>query len=416
MPVEGRVLDDWIDGFLNYMEYNQEPPLLFKMWTAISTVAAVLQRKCFLPWEGNIYPNMYIVLIGPPACGKGTAMRPAMDLLKTFGAIALAPEATSPQKLIRELKQSGRMHVDPRTDDSYFHASLTIHNEELVVFLGHKNTDMISILCNWYDCLDTWSYHTKHQGEDNVIGVFVNMLGATTPELLQSSISVDAIGSGLPSRIIFVFESKRGAPTPKAFITEKERDIRERLLADLDQMYKLAGPFRLTKPYLEAYTNWYMAQARGPTPILDSRFSGYCGRRATHLRKLSMIVNASRSNTMVIDVEDFNRALHILEITEKKMPLTFAAMGRSQQATLINEITLFLTSVGEATMTDLMRHFYRDADPRTFDSVIRQMRDMRIISINNDGRGTETVKFLKAVGGKERGAFDLHTKENEDAT
>ncbi len=49
MPAEGRKLNDWIDGFMQYTE-NSEPPLLFRKWTAISCMAAALQRKVRIEW------------------------------------------------------------------------------------------------------------------------------------------------------------------------------------------------------------------------------------------------------------------------------------------------------------------------------------------------------------------------------
>lgn len=409
MPEE-RKLSDWIEGYLQYTDFNKEPPLMYKTWVAISTIASALQRKVYLPWEKYIYPNMYIVLIGPPGHRKGSAMYPAESLLRELGYVHLASEATTRENLIRELKNSGFMTVDAVTQDQYHHASLTIHSAELTVFLGYKNTVLMSDLCDWYDCRDKWRYRTKHQGEDNITGVFVNLLGATTPELLTATMNVDAIGSGLPSRIIFVFENQKGEPTPDAFIGEKEARIKQLLLQDLEKIYLMSGSFKLHKQYLDKYTEWYLRQTSSAPCIEDARFSGYCERRATHLRKLSMILCASRTSDMILTQYDFDRALDLLIKTEERMPLTFLSLGRSAQAQVINEVVMFMSSVDSVSAAELFRHFYRDVDVRTFSQVITQLMEMGVIDRFSNTRNETFFKFKPPKEGENRGMFDLQVK------
>ena len=65
-----RQLGDWIDGFLRFTN-NTEPRESYRQWTAIATIAAVLQRKCKLVWgRETFYPNLFTVLVGPPAARK----------------------------------------------------------------------------------------------------------------------------------------------------------------------------------------------------------------------------------------------------------------------------------------------------------------------------------------------------------
>jgi hypothetical protein len=409
--VAERLVADWIQGFLAYCDFNKEPPPLFKIWTAVSTIAAVLQRKVYLPWERNIYPNMYIVLIGPPGCRKGTAMYPAEQILNEFGMIKLASEALTREQLIRELKTSGTMHVDPTTQDTFFHASLTIHSAELAVFLGYRNSVLMSDLCDWYDCRDRWRYSTKTQGEDDVIGVYVNLLGATTPELLQGTMSVDAIGSGLPSRIVFVYENNRGRRCPDAFITDKERKIRDMLVRDLEQIFQLCGTFKVSPEYISAYTEYYLKEGSDPPSVQDDRFSGYCERRATHLRKLSMILNAARTNSMTLELQDFRAAHELLIRTEKKMPLTFAGTGQNSQANILNKAVMFIGGAGEMTQQELMRLMYRDVDFRTFEALIVHLRNLGIIRVSTDAKGVTLLKYIPPKQDKDRGMFDLQLEK-----
>ena len=157
-----RNINDWINGFMKLTE-NSEPPKMFLKWTAISTVAAALQRKVRLNWGTSLtfYPNMYIVLVGPSASRKGTAMSFALDIIKeTSSNIRLSSQATSLQALIRKLKDNNMTDIDPVSNNHIFHSSMTIFSKEFTVFLGYNNYELMATLCDWYDCDDKWVYET----------------------------------------------------------------------------------------------------------------------------------------------------------------------------------------------------------------------------------------------------------------
>ena len=62
-----RALPNWIDAYLDYTE-KTEPRKSYRLWAGLSTIAAVLQRKCYMRVGSEIfYPNLYVVLTGPPA-------------------------------------------------------------------------------------------------------------------------------------------------------------------------------------------------------------------------------------------------------------------------------------------------------------------------------------------------------------
>lgn len=384
MSDENRLVKNWIKGFLAFTD-NSEPPPLYRAWTAVSVVAACLQRKCYTNWESQIYPNMYIVLVGPPGNRKGTAMGPGEKLLQDIG-LPLAAQSTTRESLIRQLKEVGLTDQDS-LGNIYLHASLTIFSKELIVFLGAKkdNITLIADLTDWYDCADQWKYKTKTQGEDHVLGVFVNLIGATTPELIRTALPLEAGGGGLTSRMIFVYEDKKGKIVPYPFITDMQRKLRDNLLVDLQRIYLMSGEFELTSDFKREYGAWYVEQAENP-PFTDYRFGGYFERRATHLRKLSMIMSASRSSEMTLTLEDFNAAKYLLESTEKRMQLTFMGVGKNPVGDLIVRCLQYLEKIRRPVrFSEMLQVFYRDMDRRMAQAVIDSMLSMRLVSVNYDG-------------------------------
>jgi len=362
-----RILNDWIDNYLIYTD-NSEPPKMYRLWSAISTIAAVLQRKCRFNWGSLVfYPNMYVVLVGPPAARKGTAMNQAFPFLEHLD-IKRSAEATTRESLIQQLKNSAAN--DTSTDGTFiFHASLTIWAQELTVFLGYHNHQLLSDLTDWFDCRHHWKYQTKHEGTDEITGVFVNLFGATTPDLIRSTMPLDAIGGGLTSRMIFIFEQNKGKVVYYPGLTKTEHELGEKLAEDLARIHMLRGRFQVAKDFIPQWAEWYLAQEGNP-PFMDNRFAGYFERRATHILKLCMIVSASRSEKMIITTKDLERSIEILNMTERKMSQTFSGVGQSPQAGVLVQVMNDIGMRGQMTFSELLDIYKNDADKWTLEKIM----------------------------------------------
>lgn len=346
-----RKTNDWIKSFLKYTD-NSEPPEMYRMWTAISVIAAVLQRKCYLNWgEITFFPNMYVVLVGPSGrCRKGTAMGVGSKFLRELG-IKMASEAITREALIRELAGTETMDVDPDTNRQYFHSSLTVFAQELTVFLGYNNLTLISDLTDWYDCRDEWTYRTKGMGTDNINGVWVNLIGATTPDLVRSALPQDAVGGGLSSRIVFVFEENKGKIVAAPFLSTEDQALRKDLLDDLEKIHMLRGEFSVTEQFIEKWIEWYTYEDSHPPFQGDERFDGYTNRRPNHVMKLSMIICAAQSDEMVMTKSHLEQAIKILERTELKMPYTFTGYGLAENADVTARIMALIKKAGDKGMS-----------------------------------------------------------------
>lgn len=410
-----RQVDDWITSYLKYTD-NSEPPRMYREWIAVSVIAAVLQRKCYLRWgELTFYPNMYVVLVGPSGkCRKGTAMGVGASFLKDVG-IKLAAEAITREALIRELNGTTQLLQD---DDGTVttHASLTIYSQELTVFLGYDNKQLISDITDWYDCRERWTYRTKNMGSDEIIGVWVNLIGATTPDLIQTALPRDAIGGGLASRMIFVFEDRKGKIVPAPFLSPEDLELRKKLTHDLEDIYTTKGMYMVTEPFVEAWTKWYLAQEDNP-PFTDPNFDGYVQRRPNHILKLCMILAASQ-NTRTEDGKNFlitdkilARAVDLLERTEIKMPRTFMGYGQSSMSSIITRMMSFIANAyhRDQTLTKkiLMQNFYADiGSEKTLDEAIDVLAGLGFCRRVTTQHGT-TIEYVP--GNKFADSFDPGT-------
>jgi len=379
-----RILDDWIASFMEYTE-NSEPPRLFRKWTAISCLAAALQRKVRIEWGTALtfYPNLYIVLVGPSATGKGTAMNPGLNILNEVPAIRLSAQATSLQALIRHLKDTNLSDIDTATGDQQFHSSLTVFSKEFTVFLGYHNRELMAALCDWYDCDRKWAYETISRKREEIIGVWFNLMAGTTPDLIRSCLPIESIGGGLTSRIIFIYEEKHGKLVTIPTETEYEKQLFVSLAHDLERISLISGKFTWTTGFIDMWNEWCQKASINP-PFIDSKFDGYNGRRRVHLMKLAMIHSISRGrNDLFLDEQNLTEAINTLEEAENKMGMVFKGVGKSDLAEILHKANLLLQTSKTNIMSvpEFMRHFENDLDKFTLDRVISTLEISDIIKI-----------------------------------
>jgi len=278
--------------------------------------------------------------------------------------------------------------VDNETGKVEAHSSMTIFSEEFTVFLGYHNNEMMSALCNWYDCKSVWRYETVSRDVEKIHGVWVNLMGATTPELIKSSMPLDAIGGGLTSRIIGVFESEKGKDVIIPFQTPEEVELYQYLLWDLEKISLFKGEYHYTEGFIDRWTDWYTNASSGGPIFDDPKLAGYVGRRPSHILKLSMVMSASRrpdKENLIITENDIDRAIEILEKTEIKMPRIFSGVGKSDISGLIPEVMAYLSVHKNSTKAQILRAFIQDADDYIIDRVIRTLDQMDYIQIVHGG-------------------------------
>lgn len=381
-----RELDDWLTSYLRYTE-NSEPPRTYHTWCGLSLIAGALQRKVNLQWGfETLYPNLFVVLVGPSGkARKGVALGIAKEMLTNVPGVSVAPESSSREALVLAMKRANINYTDPDTGQIKFHCSIAAFSEELSVLLGQKDIKLLANLTDWYDSKNTWVYETVGRGRDALEGLCVTLVGATAPDWLQSMLPQEAIGGGFTSRVIFVVEERKGKTVPKHILTQEEIELGESLRRDLERINNLRGAFTFTPAGERAYVEWYEEQDarlnRGDLAVSDPRFSGYCERRTTHIRKLMMLLSASRGDDLELSVEDFRRAKATLEEVEKKMGRTFGGLGKAVTSEATQQIMDYIKAVRVCSRSSLLAKFFRDVDANTLREVEDNLVQMKLLEV-----------------------------------
>lgn len=377
-----RRLGNWLDSYMEYT-FDTEPSPLYHRWSGISIVASVMQRKC---WTNNggimIYPNFYTVLVGPSSARKGTAMKYATDMLKASDVfVNMAPKTTTREMMIKVLA-AAVVQSSVEDDKILFHNSLTVHSTELTVFLGQKNFQFIQDLTDWWDCLDDWDYQTKASGTYSIHNIYVNLLGAITPELIQSALPMEAIVGGLTQRMILVYAPRKFKTVPAPLLPEK---LKIALIHDLAEIHAISGEFKVTPDFMEMYAGWYVQQDT-EHPLMDRRFNGYTGRRQIFMWKIAMVCCICRTDSRVMDVCDFEKALEILTEVEKPMSNALNGVGASPLSSPLHGVIAALQYKRDMTKGELMAIFHNDVTSEELEEILHMLYIEGHIEIVNGER------------------------------
>ena len=381
-----RCLNDWLSSYLDFTK-DTEPPVSYHTWAGISVIASTLQRRCYLQWgHETLFPNIYTIIIGPSGLTrKGVTLGLARPFLDHVG-IPVAANRITNERLFRYVGETLASFKGPN-GQIITQCAAAIWSTELHVFLGRGNTDLLAALTDWYDCLPRWEYDTKHQGKDEIVGLCVTMLAATAPDWLSSILPQEAVGGGFTSRCIIVFENRKGKVivNPNKFGVDTE--LRDLLCKDLEQIKTLTGEFMFSPEAEAVYESWYLNQEekikRGIFPVMDPKFMGYCSRRATHVKKLAMVLSASRSDSLVIEQQDFEKAVKLLRLAESKMRRAFGGVGRARFADITEGVLDFIQSRKSCLRSEILRRFYRDVDAYSMDQIERVLDRMKVIRVTH---------------------------------
>lgn len=353
-----RQLDgSWITAYLAYTHESAAPEVYHK-WCALSAIAGAIRRRVYFAMEYFLhYPNMYVVLVSPPGiCHKSTAMRIGNKILTEVPGVYFSSDSTTRERLIQDMTQACGAEG---------HSSMTAHSTEFATMFASSGVDMMNFLTDIYDSPPSWAHASKMGGQLKIKAPYLNMLGATTPRWISSGMPLDTIGTGLTSRIVFVYQDKPRVRPWRPKLSAAQRGIRDLLVTDLQQIANLSGEYRMADDADKAFDQWHMSTTERPNSSGDPRLDGYFARKEAHTIKLAMLVAASFRDDLVITLGDLQEAWALLNEAESFMPYVFANVGKNPLAVDYTEVMrAIITQPGIrfATLMMMFKHSMRKTE------------------------------------------------------
>lgn len=328
-----RKCASWVDTFVANTE-ALEAPTLFRKWTAITILGAVLEQKVWLMTSSVLYPNIYAFLVGHPGTGKTRSIREGKKYLAEIPDFHFAPTSVTGASLVDALVEAKRSMVIP-PDPPIEYNSMMITAEELTAFMHEYDNEMVGILSAFYD---PDPYQQQRRGKDIKIKIKspqISILSGTTPSNLLKFLPEFAWDQGFTSRVMLIFSDERiqGDDFDESKVKVK---FSTDLVHDLGIINTVYGKFQVSADYRTAVNNW--RKLGEPDVPRHPKLIHYNTRRKVHLYKLSMIAAIDRSNTLLLTREDFNRAMGWLLEAESQMPSIFREGATGADGRAMDEI------------------------------------------------------------------------------
>lgn len=370
------------DFFTDYMSYVRldasEAPANYHRWACASIIGAMLGRQVNLPFGPmNIYPNQYIMLMGPPATKKGTVIGIAKKLLEQAGYTRFAADRTSKESFIRDMKSMDTMEDDLELLTFDGPAESYVMAGEFVDFIGQGDIGFMMTLTNLWDNLKVYE-HKKITGKSVFVDKpTVNLLGGSTAATFLIAFPPEALGTGALSRLLLIHGESTGVKVAwpeqldelqRSFLVLKLRDMKD----------KISGDMQITSDAKKIASDIYHEQVA----VDDFRFTHYMQRRQIHLLKLSMIITAADVSDTITE-RNVIRANTMMAMAEKKMPKALGEFGTSRYSDSTNKVLDYLTTrIKPASSQEIWKVVQKDLNkPSELNDILLNLKTAEKIQI-----------------------------------
>jgi DNA polymerase III delta prime subunit len=340
---------DWIEVYLDYTD-GIPAPEVFRLWAAISAVASALERRTWVEAaRRSMFPNMFILLVGPPGTGKTEAIEPAKALLVEAKKFKIAPNSVTRASLVDTLREADRKIVLPDNQLVEYH-SLCIALGEFGVLISANDLAFLSVLNELFDNPPAYRERRRHfEGgkEQSITRPQLNIVAGVQPLYLSSLLPDEAWGQGFTSRLIMIYAD---APVVVPLFGGQDRLAsahRPVLVRGLGILARLMGRWYWDSDAARELARWHRA-GFDPAPM-HSKLEYYNSRRVIHILKLCIVSAASRcalhvngTPEMRIRLLDVTRARDWLLHAESLMPDIFRGMVYKTDVQVIKEMHYFM--------------------------------------------------------------------------
>lgn len=404
-----RILGSWLDGLKELAE-ETESPRQFWLWAGISTLASALQRKTWLFFGAErLYPNLYVLLVGPPACRKGPPISFSKKILGELN-IPVAADSSSKRRFTSALDKTAQTELFYLEGKPVPQCALSITSGEFSDIFAVNLKEMVECLTSVYDSQDVWKYETEGKGQDKLYNVCVNVLAATTPGWIMDNLPQSAIGGGFTSRFVMVYGDQvykrvtipwlRGIEDlGNSAIVEKQEGLYKGLKEDLMHIHGLKGQFEWDREAFRLFDSWYKRIDEKLKEVQDERIHPFIGRIHTIALKTAMSLRVGHSDELVISPPEILAAIELLEGVLRSASDAFGGHGRSKMGPDIQRVMGQLKVLRSAGFKELMKLNYRHLSKTELVGVLETIRSMELMRVVYSGEEPDGRYFWIGKGG-----------------
>jgi hypothetical protein len=394
----------WISEYFNTYKGISEAPHNFLIWSSIAVIAAVLKDHVWMDAGSfKCYPNMYVILTSPPGIGKGSAMNPALAMLKESKAANVLTDRVTAQKIVEKMaigfgalpisntsSVTGNTNIILKTE-----SACLLVSPELPNLLGSGDW-MLTSLCSMWDQRE-FAYETKNKGSNIIENMCTSLLGGCVPEYIKGlgKVNSSVVTSGFTARACFVYADKSSQRIPWAKSVESTPNGRLRvqnMTEDLTHISQISGEMAVTYGAQLVFANFYnkLRQTEEDTDV-EANFKS---RIKAHVFKVAMVFSASEGDDKIISESHMTRAILAVESVLGNLARAFRGFGDSDIAAATARVQSFIEKKGVTSRAEILATLHRNVSPETLERVLTVLKAIGFCTTNQQG-STCFIKHTK---------------------
>ena len=354
-------------------------------------------------------PNFFIILVAPPGIiSKSTTAGVGIDLLRQVDGIHFGPDSVTWQALTDAF-----VEAEETIPDIGIQAPITVAASELGTFLDPRNRELIDVLNDlWDGKARPWKRRTRQDGEKEIKGPWLNLVGCTTPGWLEENVPEVVFKGGFMSRTVFVYQEKKRHLS--AYLSEKMAadeaafgKLKRHLINDLRTIANIKGEYKLTPEATAWGTEWYERHwtERNPHGLDRDLFGPYFSRKQTHIHKLAMVLTAAETDARMIGVHNLVMAEKLVSSLEPGMAHVLGAISDSKESRHVASLCRLLLRNGKsASKQQVWRTLMVQMSLEDFHNSIRSAIAAGLVTEVGDGANVVLRPHLQDIaalyGGK----------------
>ena len=335
----------WTDLVSDWLKYTDTTVTtdIHRLWSGISMVAGAMGRRIWTRAVGGkrTYPNLYVMLVGPPGTGKGIIEEVKSMWTETMdptggSAFVVGSDSMTRASMIDELSKAKSVTMT-KEGPPLIHHSLLIASEEFQVLLPTYDPNTVSVLNALWNNRDHHS-ETRRHGPSKDVKIpmpQLNIIGGMQPSYLAEHFPDATWNTGLIRRIIMVYSSEKRLQ-PLFIDNNGAARAKKRILERLGQLSLLHGQMKWHSEAADKINQWHLSGC--PPEPGHTKLQVYNTSRTEFAVKLCMVSAISRTFDFAIELEDVDRSIAWLIEVEKSMPDIFRAMQGKSDAAVIDEL------------------------------------------------------------------------------
>jgi hypothetical protein len=317
-----------------------------------------MKRHVWLPRGSyNLYPNIYVILVGRPSIGKGAAVRPAQRVMHEAGTVNMLSDRMSIEWQLTQISKG----FPGQTTNAGGGIQVGIDNSNLIVApelstLLRSGSDPLGDLCALWDSTEQpFKYGTLSGSLKEVAKPCQSLFGGTTPRFISRYFPKTSSGEGFTRRVNFILETASGPPI---YDEDNVPPVPVELLEDLRYIHgSMSGPFSvdpIAKPTFKRIRDESKAEDTD-----DEDTEGYRSSKWVHVVKYAIAIAAAESDDRILCKCHLEEADREIKKNLADIPTVFRSTGESSLAEAGDRIMRFVELKGYASRADMLHALWR---------------------------------------------------------